>query len=20
MTRACLHLEIHEHPIKVGKD
>jgi hypothetical protein len=20
MTRACLHLGIHEHPVKVGKD
>jgi hypothetical protein len=20
MTRACLHLEVHEHPVKVGKD
>jgi hypothetical protein len=20
MTRACLHLRVHEHPMKVGKD
>jgi hypothetical protein len=20
MTRACLHLGVHEHPVKVGKD
>jgi hypothetical protein len=20
MTRACLHLGIHEHPVKVGED
>jgi hypothetical protein len=20
MTRACLHLGVHEHPVKVGED